>query len=690
MKKGFFERKKWILGVLMLYIGAYFFGQYVTIPLTHRNDAAVVEAQTAKLSSENTAENTLTAPEEKLLNKNLAAGSAEKGEKQNVSFFLADLQYLDPQETIDMLNACQATTMTVPLVWRELEKEKGNFNPSVYDELLTPYVEAGFSFIFLIDGANRPICDSVHDTIDDYSIPDWVIAEDSIERQRDFSGGIDDTYGWSYTSETSRELYLAFAEKTIDYFGSKYAGQVVGFAPGIQSEFEVKYNQVGYCWTDYSTSAVEQFRDFLREKYGSIEQMNVCLNTAYIDFALVNPPIITYNNSFMNGVLNDDPLFYDFQMYREQALVECLIPFYNLVHEMGQKTVSYFGQLLTPMDAIYATGVGTKLGSYVDLAVIDYNFYNGYDVQYDSILPAMMVNYLHSAGYPEIWAGIYLERVQDFIDNVDFFRETIDYVSADGIADGIEVGGLLQIFQNGGKNAISTLTYGLTERTQQPKIAICAGEWVFYKSHGEDVSCYNYFTDSVSQLYKIIRFELGYSVDILCDDAILNGALSEYELVFLPAQIYVEPQVRACVEAYIEAGGKAIQDYRYGEFDASGNTVGSWSDEYFNIAAREAKCEELNLTAVEPSVGPGAETIRVKNYYPNIANAYSIASADGSCNYLFKDEGERYYGLYTSNTVVLSLQPQIMYRYAQSEEERAGCVALVDDMIRLMIGDRAQ
>ena len=326
----------------------------------------------------------------------------------------------------------------------------------------------------------------------------------------------------------------------------------------------------------------------------------------------------------------------------------------------------------------------------MDIAVIDFNFYNGYDLQFDSIIPAMMVNYLNTAGYNEIWAGLYMERINEIGKHIDFIKETIDYISSDGIADGIEIGGLLEELRKEGKKNVSRLSYTLTERQQEPKIAICTGEWIFYKSHGENISCYNYFIDSIAQMYKIVRFELGYPVDILCDDAVLNGKLSQYDLLILPAQIYVEPEVRACVEDYIAGGGKAIQDFRYGEFDAMGSIVDSWSDAYFNIGGRGAKCEEINLTAVDPNTVPGANVIQIKKYYPKIANAYSIASSDGSCNYLYQDETGKYYGLYTDSTVVLCFQPQIMYKYAESDEERAGCVAIMKNVIELMLGGNVE
>ena len=49
----------------------------------------------------------------------------------------------------------------------------------------------------------------------------------------------------------------------------------------------------------------------------------------------------------------------------------------------------------------------------------------------DSVIPAMMTNYLKNAGYPSVWTGLYLERM-DYLENIAFLQETVDYAAASG------------------------------------------------------------------------------------------------------------------------------------------------------------------------------------------------------------------------------------------------------------------
>ena len=107
---------------------------------------------------------------------------------------------------------------------------------------------------------------------------------------------------------------------------------------------------------------------------------------------IVSFVIINYNNSLANGQLVEAPLYVDYQLFREKELVQYLIPVYDLIHNAGYKTFSYFGQVLHPHDGIYAAGVATRLHDYVDVAVIDYNFYDGYGLVLDCALPAMMAS----------------------------------------------------------------------------------------------------------------------------------------------------------------------------------------------------------------------------------------------------------------------------------------------------------
>lgn len=74
----------------------------------------------------------------------------------------------------------------------------------------------------------------------------------------------------------------------------------------------------------------------------------------------------------------------------------------KIVRSHQQVMVSYFGEIFTSHDAIYGGGVVENLGSCVDIAVVDFNFYDGYRLKPDSDILPLMANYLAHNGFKKI------------------------------------------------------------------------------------------------------------------------------------------------------------------------------------------------------------------------------------------------------------------------------------------------
>ena len=64
--------------------------------------------------------------------------------------------------------------------------------------------------------------------------------------------------------------------------------------------------------------------------------------------------------------------------------------------------------------------------------------------------------------------------------------------------------------------------------------------------------------------------------------------------------------------------------------------------------------------------------------YGLIPNCYAIAGADENTRYLFAGMDDRYFGTRTDNTICLCWQPQIQYKYAQTQEEQQACVRAIE------------
>lgn len=671
--------------VLLLFVGAYFFGRLVSAPLRENRSSIVQAGESSESSYSDAASPEVLSEAEPFSPEapraanmaSLVPGAAEKAPDVPVSFFLADIPYLDMDATIGMLHRYNVTALTVPLVWSMLEPERGNYTISAYEERLDRFAREGFQFIFMIDGAARKI---VRDgEVVGRSVPDWVYAEAGAIPAMDFTGATSGANGpLSYAYDINRDLFLDFARQTLDTFGQRYSGNVLGFAPAIMPELEIKYPQENFAWNDYSEAALEGFRQYEKARYGSIENLNATLGTQFLNFGEILFPVINYNNSIAAGELNDAPIFVEYQRYREQQLLDYVTPVFDLIHEKGYKTFAYFGQVLHPHDGIYASGIAVKLSHCVDIAVIDYNFYDGYGPVMDSAIPAMMTNYLKNAGYPRVWTGIYLERM-DYLPNVGFIQETIDYAAASGCCDGLEIGSIP--FDTSDDSRV--LNFGGQKREGHSRIAIYASEWNFYHSHGESPILINYFNDCITQMYKIIQFELGMDVDILCDERVLTGALDDYELLVIPGQFFVSSEVKAAIEGYLERGGRVLQDYRFGEWNEYSQNTGSWSDAYFDIGAREALRYEGALETIDPLFSN--LTITLSAPYSGIHNACSIAGNSDEARYLFRNGEGKLFGIRTDQTICLCYQPQIQYKYAQNEDERKTCVQVIQRAVEALL-----
>ena len=579
-----------------------------------------------------------------------------------ITYFLADINFLNIEDTIDMLQKAKADIITVPLSWCYLEPSEGMWDTDVYSQILDIFVEEGFSFIFILDAGNRQITNESGEIVN-YSIPEWVYEKAGFDVMLDFTGAKVTSGSMQYVSDSTLQYYLDYCEKVIDYFGTRYRDNTVGFAPGVMSEFEIKYPQINFAWNDYSNEALQAFREYLRLEYSTVATMNEITGTDYRSFSEVVFPVINYNNSFVSGSLYDEPLYVDFQNFRSLALENFLAPVYELIHAKGFTTVSYFAQVLHPHDGIYNSGIAVNLAEYVDIAVVDYNFYDGYGLVFDTVLPAMMTNYLKSAGYANVWSGIYLERM-DFRDYDAEIQETITYCVMSGVCDGLEIGGVVTTLYKDPNAKIPKFDIELRQRSEPAKVAIYVSEWNFYHSHGENPDYIDYFTDCITQMYKIVQFELGIEVDVIPDSVILSDKITQYDLIIAPGAFFVDAEVKEAIRTYVLNGGTLLQDFRFGEWDAYCNNSGDWLDELYGLSNREA------LSVISDVLIPVNEELQVfgeckiqEFEYPKLANLYSVASCDPDA-YLFENQDGKKIGLLGTNSICLGFQPQVQYKYA--------------------------
>ncbi|MBQ1557568.1 MAG: hypothetical protein IIZ69_05215, partial [Pseudomonas sp.] len=161
----------------------------------------------------------------------------------------------------------------------------------------------------------------------------------------------------------------------------------LGYAIGLQEEHEIKYGQTNYQWRDYKDSTQAAFA----KKYNAKQ------------------PIINYNTHIAAGVPKAEPLLHAHKEFRETRLQEATCAYANVIRSKGAEAIGYFAETFTSHDAIYATGIVEKLAPCIDIAVIDFNFYDGYSLVPDAEVLPTLANYMGSLGYKKVMVGAYGE-----------------------------------------------------------------------------------------------------------------------------------------------------------------------------------------------------------------------------------------------------------------------------------------
>lgn len=277
---------------------------------------------------------------------------------------------------------------TVYLNWTDVERQPGHFDFSGYHAYFDRLTEGGLSLVVVLDMGGRQYFDAegrMHPGRT--TVPDWLYKQV-------FPAGIMKNFSGEFTPQPDfanpvvRTHATAFVRHAVEHMQQRYPGKVLGYSLGLQEEHEIKYGQTGYQWRDYGDAAQAAFR----------AQTGAPL------------PVINYTNDIERGIPRAEPQLNAHKQFREARLKEATCHYANAIRSQGGRAMSYFGEIFTGHDAIYATGIAEQLAECLDIAVIDYNFYDGYGLSGDARVLPMLANYMASAGYKQIMVGAYAEQ----------------------------------------------------------------------------------------------------------------------------------------------------------------------------------------------------------------------------------------------------------------------------------------
>lgn len=470
---------------------------------------------------------------------------------------------------------------TVYLNWSDIESRKGQYEFSHYHAYLDAIIQGGLSLILVLDMGGRPYKDDNGQLVPNrYTVPTWLIAEQPDALMKNFSG--DPSWQLDFTDAAVQKHAQAFIAQAVNHFSRRYDGKVLGYAIGLQEEHEIKYGQMGYQWRDYKESTQSEFA----KKYGAKQ------------------PIINYNNNIAGGVPKVEPLLYAHKEFRENRLKDAACAYARTIRNQGAQAMGYFAETFTSHDAIYATGIVEKLTECLDVAIIDFNFYDGYGLVADAnVLPAL-ANYLGSLGYQKIMVGAYAERWEAEGKTRELMpvmqRAITQSLSQDRVI-GYEIGGIAH--QSGSSSPLADLQMNklvppptsptaVDKRLGRIRIGVLGSTANFHVWHGERSAGRNIHRDALFAAYQLLASHNDMDVRIIGEKNLLQDndpVLQNLDAIVIPHQVALPQQLKTRLTAFWKRGGALIQDMRLGEFDENGKPTFDWMHEVFGIADVEWK-----------------------------------------------------------------------------------------------------
>lgn len=449
---------------------------------------------------------------------------------------------------------------TVYVEWFDVEKHEGTLDFSMYHAQFDKLVRDGLSLNIVLVAWT----------------PRWMLAKHPDAYMQNFSGQA--TLQPDFMNPVVRQLSARFMREAVAHFSVRYPQKILGYGIGLQEEHEIKYGQTGYQWRDYGPAAQAAFAQETGAKM----------------------PVINYNNDIARGVAQPEPLLHAHKKFRESRLKEATCFYAQTIRDRGGMVVNYFGETFTSHDAIYATGVVEQLAECTDIAVIDYNFFDGYRLVPDVDVLPMLANYMASVGYKKILVGAYAERWEErkkTADLIPVIGKTLSKALQQPNVMGYEVGGLQRQVVYGEVGTIDLEKLGALSITPPPaatpsavprvRIGLLASTTNFYVWHGERSAGTNPHRDALLESFRVLSEDPGFEVHVIGEKNLQAGdpLLQKLDAILVPHQAALPGTVKAQLSDFWRRGGALIQDMRLGEFDENGKATFDWMHETFGIAS---------------------------------------------------------------------------------------------------------
>lgn len=499
-----------------------------------------------------------------------AAPAKAKCTQSNVfSGFESDLFYRDPKGLLNELSKTPLNTIATTVAWSVVEKIPGDIDPSPYFPQLDALTKSGYCLILLIDTSGRLMRHDIAarhvkdlKTIPERSRPSWISTATPHLFARDFFDGPSESLEFNHPEVVKRitQLYAA----VLPALAKRYGKHIVAMSPCVTTECEIKYTQNGFKWESYSQTAQDAFTAYLRHHNLPAGRM----------------PVMSYPNQLKNGNPKIEPMYPAMQAFREDSLSEFVCGLTAIIRQHKLKSIAYFGQPFSFVDGIYATGVIEKTADCFDIAAIDYNFYNGYGVEFKPDIPNFIVSYASALGYKQVLVGLYMERFRNPANGqvseqgYDLLKQSFQQVALTPSVAGVEVGNLTgREFERLDyiRTSLAKPRASPPPKAAKPIVGLYASIQNSYLWQGEWSNDRQIIQDNLIANH-VALVKAGHAVQILTDRDFLtkSSKLKSSKVIVLPHLTAMPDQARQALIEHVKAGGKVLADMRIDEYRTDG------------------------------------------------------------------------------------------------------------------------
>lgn len=257
------------------------------------------------------------------------------------------------EATVDAAVAVGFNAIKVHIPWSRVESVAGQYDYSPFDPMIEYVVKTkGMKVAISIDLTRRA--------------DDTVIDLDQM--QRDPSGNLckgGSVDGMrtviSFCSESAVNAAVAFYADAVERYNVLYGSDVLLYLPAFTQYAESEYWPAGEY--DYSDLAKNAFREYLKEKYSDITELNYVLGTSFESFDEILPPSCAASDNL--GIL-----WYQFRHYKLKSFIDALAAAQKSIAP-DSKLALQFGSHFDSASAYRSTLAAGALAENADIVWID-------------------------------------------------------------------------------------------------------------------------------------------------------------------------------------------------------------------------------------------------------------------------------------------------------------------------------